>query len=215
MITTEKQKYFNATVNRETRSDLRKAVKLVGTPKVAIDCGCGAGSDIAFLRSEGFIVYGFDVEHEYIQRCRKRFEGDKNIHLSNSSFSTFEYPSASLIVADASLFFCPESEFKSVWRKINESLAPKGVFCGSFLGPEDTMASPCYNKFAYWPDVLVLTEGQVKECFKRFEVVLFTEHKTSGIASGGEPHNWHIFSVVAIKESNTVLQSTPKIGATE
>jgi len=202
MLSKEKQEYFDATTNRETRDDLRKAVKLVSAPRVAIDCGCGAGSDIAFLRSEEFIVHGFDIEEESIKRCRDRFEGDNNVHLSIANFSSFEYPGASLIVADASLFFCPEEEFRSVWCEMNESLTPNGVFCGSFLGPEDTMASPSYDQEAYWLDVLVLTEGQVKQCFSGFKVVSFTEHKISGVAPGGESHDWHIYSVVAKKESN-------------
>ncbi|MEJ2180097.1 MAG: class I SAM-dependent methyltransferase [Gammaproteobacteria bacterium] len=202
MPSNEKQKYFDATADRETRDDLKNAVKLVETPKVAIDCGCGAGSDIAFLISEGFIVHGFDIEKESIERCQKRFEDDDHVHLSQDSFISFEYPSASLIVADASLFFSHEDEFGKVWRKINDSLIPNGIFCGSFLGPEDTMAGSSYNKEAYWPDVLTLSEEQVKDCFREFKVVSFTEHKTSGVAPGGEPHNWHIFSVVAKKESN-------------
>jgi len=202
MLSREKQEYFNATADRETRDDLRKAVNLVGGSKVAIDCGCGAGSDIAFLRSEGFIVHGFDIEEESISRCRERFESDDQVHLSKASFSSFHYPSASLILADASLFFCPEVKFDSVWLKINKSLVPNGVFCGSFLGPEDTMASPSYNIDAYWPHVLVFNEEKVKECFKGFEVVSFTEHKKSGLAPDGEPHDWHIYSVIAKNESN-------------
>ncbi len=61
---------------------------------------------------------------------------------SRSSFSSFRYPKASLVVADASLFFCPKSEFEGVWRSIFECLYPNGVFCGSFLGLQDTMAGP-------------------------------------------------------------------------
>ena len=202
MLSIEKQEYFEATADREPREDLRKAVSLLDNFRVAIDCGCGAGSDMAFLRSVGFTVYGFDIEEEYVSRCRDRFEGDDQVHLSEASFSTYEYPTASLVVADASLFFCPEEEFSGVWHKINESLVPGGVFCGSFLGPEDTMASPGYNKDAYWPDVLVFNETQVKRCFKGFKVVSFTEYKESGSVPGGAPHDWHIYSVVAKKKSN-------------
>ena len=202
MLSKEKLEYFEATANREIRNDLKEAVKLVGSKKIAIDCGCGAGSDIEFLRSKEFIVHGFDVEEESIKRCRKRFENDGHVHLSKDSFSSFKYPSATLVVADASLFFCPEGEFKSVWQKINDSLEPDGVFCGSFLGPEDTMASESYDKSAIWPDVLVLTEGQVKESFSGYNMVSFKEHKVSGVAPGGKPHDWHIYSVIAKKKSN-------------
>ena len=153
-------KYFEATGDRETRDDLRLAVRLVGGNKVAIDCGCGSGSDVVFLRSHDFFVHAFDIEEESINRCRIRFKGDSAVLLSQNSFNTFKYPNASLIVADASLFFCPEQEFSEVWGKITDALLPKGIFFGSFLGPEDTMALPSYNKDPYWSDVLVFSKDK-------------------------------------------------------
>ncbi len=194
--------YFDSTANRETRDDLRLAVKLVDGPKIAIDCGCGAGSDIAFLRAKGFLVHAFDIESESIARCRKRFSDDRNVLLSQDTFSTFDYPSASMILADASLFFCSEDEFGEVWRKVTESLLPRGIFVGSFLGPEDTMAGPNYKREAFWPEVLVVSEEQVRYWLNGFEIVSLTEHRTSGETTEGEPHQWHVFSVVARKESN-------------
>jgi trans-aconitate methyltransferase len=122
MSSEEIVKYFDATEFREIREDLVLAVSMVSEPKVAIDCGCGAGADIDYLTRNGFTVYGFDVEQESVSRCQSRFEGIKNVILSQSSFSTFSYPKASLVVADASLFFCPRSEFKSVWENIYQCL---------------------------------------------------------------------------------------------
>ncbi len=203
-------RYFDATYDRETREDLRLAVSLVGDNKIAIDCGCGAGSDIAFLRSHGFLVHAFDIEEEAILRCGKRFEDDNGVHLSQATFNTYNYPNASLIVADASLFFCPEQEFSEVWNKITDALLPKGIFSGSFLGPEDTMAGPGYNKESYWPDILVFFEEEVKNLFDNYNIESFTEHKTSGKTPDGQPHQWHIFSVVAKKESTRTPRPTQK-----
>lgn len=208
-------KYFDTTKDRETRDDLRLAVNLVEGNKVAIDCGCGAGSDIAFLRTRGFLVHAFDIEEASIVRCRMRFKDDKDVLLSQASFKTYSYPRASLVVADASLFFCPKEDFGEAWSKITNALIPNGVFSGSFLGPEDTMAGPHYNKEPYWPEVLVLTEEQVKELFSNYKIESFTEHRTSGKDPNGEQHQWHIFSVVAKKESNKASQPTPESGAAE
>ncbi len=66
MSTTEIFEYYDSTANREIREDLRLAIGLVDNYKVAIDCGCGAGSDIAFLRANGFTVHAFDIELESI-----------------------------------------------------------------------------------------------------------------------------------------------------
>lgn len=52
----------------------------------------------------------------------------------------------------------PENEFDNVWSKILQSLGSGGIFCGSFLGPNDSMASPDFDRDAYWPNVLVFEE---------------------------------------------------------
>lgn len=197
MISKEISDYFEATEHRKTRDDLVNAVKLVSNPKVAIDCGCGSGSDIAFLRSEGFQVHAFDVEEEAINRCQKRYIKDDGVTLTLASFDTYVYPTASLVVADSSLFFCNENLFGTVWNKIANALISDGVFVGSFLGPEDTMAGPDYKRSDYWPDVMVVGEKQIKLLFEGFKINSFTEHRSSGHATDGKPHQWHIFSVIA------------------
>ncbi len=208
MPSEEISKYFEATEDRATRDDLKVGVSLAEGSRIAIDCGCGAGSDIAYLRDNGFTVHAFDIESEAISRCQDRFSGDDGVFLSQDSFSTFNYPEASLIVADASLFFCPEGEFADVWEKICSALLPSGIFVGSFLGPEDTMAGPGYDRDAFWPDVLVASEHLVMEWFRSFEIISFKEHRKSGRAPGGDRHSWHIYSVVARKIFNKAMHAT-------
>jgi len=191
--------YYDATVDRDVRADLQRAVELVGEPKIAIDCGCGAGSDIAYLLANGFVVHAFDIELASISRCRERFGDNHRALLSQASFSSFSYPLASLIVADASFFFCPENEFSTVWEKINTSLMPSGFFVGSFLGPNDTMAGSGFKREAFWPDVLVFTEVQLRQTLVGVEIVKWTEHDMDGETAQGECHHWHIFSVIAKK----------------
>lgn len=193
------RQYYDATENRKIRDDLVFAVGLVDEPKIAIDCGCGAGADIAFLVAQGFLVHGFDVEAEAIARCSARFKDDVRVVLSTASFSTFQYPRASLLVADASLFFCPRSDFAGVWQRMTQCLTPGGVFCGSFLGLQDTMAGPAYRAADYWPEVTAFAEDDVKALLADFEVMRFNVHRSSGVTPAGDAHDWHIFSVVARK----------------
>lgn len=203
MSTREILNYYDCTENKKTREDLVFAQQQIkqGVLKVAIDCGCGAGSDIAYLRKHDFTVYAFDIESDSINRCQERFKKDNQVLLSKDSFVTFQYPQSSIIVADASLFFCPKDEFSLVWNKITDSLIIGGIFCGSFLGPNDTMATPYYNKDAYWPDILVLDELSIKEKFTKYDILKWTEHELSGESQDGIAHHWHIFSVVARKIS--------------
>ena len=124
---------------------------------------------------------------------------NKDVILSKAGFGSFKYPKASLVVADASLFFCPKIEFDYVMNNIYDCLYPNGIFCGSFLGPQDTMTSPDYVTTVYWPATSIFTENEVREIFKDYQICRFTEYKTSGKTPQGIPHNWHIFSVVARK----------------
>lgn len=199
MTSQEIKDYYEATERRAVRADLEYAISLVNTSKIAIDCGCGAGSDIAYLLDNGFKVHAFDVERESISRCKERFKNNENVFLSKDSFESFEYPKASLIVADASLFFCAKHNFDGVWQNIENALVSGGVFCGSFLGSEDTMTSREYDKSVWWPHVLVLDEKQIKMKFNSFLIKCFTEHRESVETPQGVPHEWHIFSVVAKK----------------
>lgn len=197
MTTKEIVQYYESTKNRPVRDDLVFAIEALGQERVAIDCGCGAGSDIAFLRKNGFTVYAFDIERESIARCRDRFRGDSEVHLYLDSFTSFAYPSASLIVADAALFFCPRSEFDAVWKKMTHALPTNGIFCGSFLGPQARMASHGDEKASFWGDVLILTESEIREKLSDFEILKWSEHNFSGETAQGIRHHWHIFSVVA------------------
>tara|TARA_R110002049_G_C9160924_1_gene560992 strand:- start:2855 stop:3502 length:648 start_codon:yes stop_codon:yes gene_type:complete len=210
-ITEEISRYFDSTEYREIREDLVFATSLINGPKIAIDCGCGAGADIGYLSNNGFTVYGFDIEPESISRCRSRFQEKENVFLTHSTFSTYEYPSASLVVADASLFFCPRSEFEEVWSNIYHCLFQGGIFCGSFLGNEDTMAKPSENPSVFWSDVTSFEESEVKQLLKCFDVLSFKTHKSSGKTSQGTSHNWHIFQVVAQKP-NKSKQQGPSAG---
>lgn len=192
-------KYFDATEHREIRDDLVFAVNNTAEPKIAIDCGCGAGADIHYLVQNGFTVYGFDIEPESISRCQSRFQGVDQVKLSQSSFSTFDYPRASLVVADASLFFCPTTDFERVWENICQCLYPRGLFCGSFLGREDTMARPGHNPSVYWPSVTSFNESEVRSLFKSFDLLSFKVHQSTGETAQGLAHRWHIFQVIAKK----------------
>lgn len=197
MSSKDKQVYYDSTTNSGVRPDLAYAVGLPYKDKIAIDCGCGAGSDITFLRQHDFTVHAFDIEEEAILRCKERFSEDSLVHLSKMSFNAFDYPKASLVVADASLFFCPPLDFESVWTKIRTALEPEGIFCGSFLGPKDTMAGSKKDNNSFWPDVMVCSEAEVRQHFDGFEILKWTEHLQSGKTADQKPHDWHIFSIVA------------------
>ena len=194
--------YLESTRDRPTREDLKFAVSRIDGAKAAIDCGCGAGADISYLLDSGFRVYAFDVDDQALSVCQGRFKGSKNVVLSKASFETFDYPAASLVVADASLFFCPPDHFNTVWDNIFECLLPGGIFCGSLLGREDTMAQAGDNPSVFWSHVSAFDQSEVEGLLKPYEVLRFKVHRSGGKTAGGVPHDWHIFQIVARKPAS-------------
>jgi SAM-dependent methyltransferase len=192
-------RYFEESETRPIRDDLVFAADITPEPKIAIDCGCGAGADINYLLEKGFTVHAFDIEEESIDRCKSRFNGIDEVILTKASFLDFTYPEASLVVADASLFFCPGSEFKAVWSKIYDCLCPNGLFCGSLLGNEDSMAAPGDNPAVFWPEVSSFEESEVMQLLKGYEILRFKTHRSTGKSPQGFDHNWHLFQIVARK----------------
>ena len=197
VTTKEVMEYYQQTKQGVIRPELEYALSISSGGGIAIDCGCGAGSDIAHLRAAGYIVHAFDINEQSIALCAARYKNDSNVFLSVDSFGSFLYPGASLIIADASLFFCPTDEFDLFIDKIEKSLEPHGVFCGAFLGARDTMSSPGFESEKYWGDVLVLSEEKIKTSLKKFEIHQFVEHESDGFTPTGDAHHWHIFIVVA------------------
>ena len=197
MLTKELQEYYQNSKYGEIRPELKHAISISSGCGIAIDCGCGAGANIGHLISAGFEVCAFDVQKEAVSLCDERYASNSLVSLSVSSFGSYVYPKASLIVADASLFFCPAGEFDQFMEKVQKSLQPDGVFYGSFLGARDSMASPDYKSEALWGDVLIFSESKIKRELNNFEIHKWVELEVDGFTPTGEVHHWHLFIVVA------------------
>lgn len=161
----------------------------------AIDCGCGTGSDIAYLAQLGYQVHGFDINPDAISICQKRFACEPRVALTAISFEAFDYPVCALVIANASLYFAAPSRFQATWQAINTSLVPGGVFAGDFMGVNDSWAS------GYRSPTTALSREQVQALFSDYEIVQLDERDEQGKTLIGKIKHWHSFSVVAIKRA--------------
>ncbi|MGF1771658.1 class I SAM-dependent methyltransferase [Vibrio wakamikoensis] len=161
--------------------------------QIAVDCGCGTGSDIGYLSSQGYRVFGFDINAEAVAICRDRFSDDKLVEVSQDTFENFSYPNAGVVIAGASLFFANPAEFKQTWQRISDSIAEGGIFVGDFLGQSDSWASE------YPSQTTPLTQLEVESLFEDFDVIRFHERNEPGITAIGIEKHWHIYSVIAVK----------------
>lgn len=190
------QKFYAKALNRPHSPRTELAISLNESHlNVAVDCGCGTGSDIDYLEKQAYQVHGFDINPDSISICRNRFENNPSIDISQSSFETYDYPKSGVVIANASLFFAESSSFASAWQKIESSLEIGGVFAGDFMGINDSWASN------YRSPTTPLTEAQVAKLFTNFEINKFNERDEKGKTSLGKVKHWHLFSVVAVKHT--------------
>ncbi|MFA0570848.1 class I SAM-dependent methyltransferase [Vibrio gallaecicus] len=163
--------------------------------KIATDCGCGAGSDIAYLEQQGLQVHGFDINPDSVSICRDRFGAKSLVEITESSFESFNYPKSGVVIANSSLFFADPNQFESTWSNIKSSIEIGGVFAGDFMGFEDSWANN------YRTPTTPLSESEVKALFSGFEIVRFFERDEKSKTSLGRMKHWHTYSVVAVKRT--------------
>jgi len=166
---------------------------------IAIDCGCGTGSDIQYLEQQGYQVHGFDINPDAIAICRDRFDAKPVVEVSESSFESFDYPKAGVVIANSSLFFADPSVFNTTWNKIKLSIEVGGVFAGDFMGLKDSWAKN------YRGPIMPLSEPDVMALFSGFDIVRFVERDEKAKTTLGRMKHWHTYSVVAVKRTTSIL----------
>ncbi|QFI36767.1 methyltransferase domain-containing protein [Moritella marina ATCC 15381] len=190
------QQYYEKSLNRKHSPRTEFAVKLNESGlNVAIDCGCGTGSDVSFLNQQGYQVHGFDINPDSISICDDRFSDNAMIDISQASFESFNYPQSGVIIANSSLFFAEAAAFESTWLSIESNLQIGGVFSGDFMGENDSWAK------GYRSDTAPLTKQKISTLFENFEIIRFHERDEQGNTSLGKTKWWHTFSVVAVKRT--------------
>ncbi|HHF3197605.1 TPA: class I SAM-dependent methyltransferase [Vibrio diabolicus] len=187
--------YYQKILNQPHRPNVENAVNLLKLEnKVALDIRCGIGRDSHFLLEHGFNVHAFDSHEDAVKTCLTRFEGHKRFSISQCCFTEFDYPQCRLVIANASLFFCPEESFEQVWTKIDSALQPGGIFCGDFLGVKDSWVASEMH-----PNITALTKKEVESLFEDYELISLNERDEDGTTVVGSPKHWHMFSVTARK----------------
>lgn len=188
------RQYYEKALSRSHSKRTEFAVRLnKSTLKIAIDCGCGTGSDIQYLKQQGYQVHGFDINPDAIAICKERFSTNALVDISEASFELFDYPKTGLVIAHSSLFFADPQMFYSTWEAIQSSIEVGGVFAGDFMGPKDSWAQ------GYRIPTTSLSESEVRSLFSSFEIIQFNERDETAKTSLGRNKHWHSYSVVAIK----------------
>ena len=190
--------YYEAVEGRPLRPLFVEASAFVsspdasGRPRVAIDLGCGDGSETLELLRNGWRVVAVDSAPEAIVRLRASVAPEHAARLTTvvGRFHEVDLPVADFIYAGLSLPFCAPNHFADAWRAVTQALRREGVFAGHFFGPRDSWASN--------PDMTFHTREVLDELLEGFDVRAVREQDEDGPAVSG-PKHWHVFHVIATK----------------
>jgi SAM-dependent methyltransferase len=190
--------YYASSAGREPRLLLLAACQELGAgqDRLAIDLGCGEGTDALELLARGWLVLAVDAQPAGLALLRARIPpaAAGRIRVLRAAFAEADLPPAHLIHAGFSLPFCPPREFPALWARIRRALAPGGVFAGQLFGTRDTWADD--------PDLTFHTRPQAETLLDGLDVLRLEETERDGRAYSG-PKHWHTFDILARQPATT------------
>jgi membrane dipeptidase len=173
----------------DPRPTLLDAVARFAAPGFAVDLGAGTGRDTAELLRRGWRVLAIDREPEAVERL-SAIGAPPQLETRLGRFEDADWPACELVNASFALPLCPPQRFPHVWRRIVDSLAPGGRFCGQLLGDHDDWAGS---------GVVVHTREELRGLLAPFEVELLDELDQDGRTAVGTRKHWHVYHLVARK----------------
>ncbi len=187
------EQYYKVTTGRPSREFLNRTLRRFQTPGLAIDLGCGAGTESIFLLQQGWQVIAIDQQESAIAKLRTSISPDTMSHLETlvASFETVNLPQANLIWAGRSLPFCQRLEFHRLWHKILASLLPGGRFAGDFFGSRHAWANESGMTFH--------TKEQVLALCRELQLEYIIEEEGEEMTATNGIQHWHMFTISALK----------------
>jgi SAM-dependent methyltransferase len=182
--------YYRAIEGRSPRQLFLDALEFTRGPGVAVDLGCGDGTETLALLAGGWTVVAVDAAAEGVTRLRAAVPAAAASRLTTlfAPFHEVELPDADFVYAGLSLPFCDPAEFGEAWRRSAGAVRPGGVLAVHLFGPRDTWAGSPGMTFHAREDIDALFDG--------FEIPRLDEEDEDGRAVSG-PKHWHVFHVIA------------------
>jgi SAM-dependent methyltransferase len=163
------------------------------TSGLAVDLGCGDGTETMALLSAGWSVMAIDQSAYAIERVMTGAApgGSDRLQVQEASFDQVILPAADLIYAGLSLPFCAPEAFPRLWQKIRLALRPGGCFAGHFFGVRDSWA----NK----PHMTFHTAEQMQPLLAGLDIQYFHEGEDDRPSALEAMKHSHFFEVIAFQ----------------
>lgn len=161
---------------------------------VAVDLGCGDGTETIELLRRGWSVVAVDAEPAAVERIRAAVPSgaDDRIQAVVARLEEYQIPACDLVYAGVSLPFCAPQSFEQMWADLVSALRPGGCLAVHLFGHNDSWSSDPSMTFHSRSDVECLCAG--------LDIVELTETERDGPSFSG-PKHWHTFEVIATRPS--------------
>ena len=186
-------RYYDDQAGRAVRSVVVGALIRRGDapPGVAIDIGCGEGTETRHLLANGWRVHAIDADpaSEALVRAGLTVGQLARLTFRRARFEDLgELPAADLVCSTFALPFCEPAACPALWSGIRASLKPGAWFAGELFGPHDSWSARPDMNFHDRADVQALLAG--------LTVHTLDEDDRAGQSAFG-PRHWHVFHLIA------------------
>lgn len=163
----------------------------------ALDIGAGPLNDTFFLLAAGFSVDAVDTDPCTASlAATQRHPRLKVIHadVRDLEIAAGAY---SFMVAIHVLPFLPRADVARLAETMTRGLAPGGVLCCTFFGPEDVWAGRRHRRTS-------LHGAAASALFPWLEPVVLREERYNGTDARDEPKHWHVVRCIFRKPEEPV-----------
>lgn len=184
--------YKKNTENLPPNQMVLEGISYAHTHERALDIGCGAMRDTKALIEAGF-KHVDAVDSNDVTEIAKNIPGVTFYPVLFHEFY-FSKNVYDFVNAQNSIPFAGPMHFDETWTKIENSIASKGVFTGTFFGVED-------GWFEKRSDISFVTKEHLLEMFnsKKWSIQKMDEYIGTRKMANGNEKMWHVFSVIAIR----------------
>ncbi|MGF1878502.1 class I SAM-dependent methyltransferase [Photobacterium frigidiphilum] len=168
-----------------------------GRNKVAVDIACGTGRDTLYLLEKGYQVYAFDKDIGSLKHLSTHPLACSNpsLDLQLSLFEEYPFPKANMINASACLFFCKPNEFSILWHNIDAALDVNGIFCGHFLGTNNTDVDTHTDQ-----QILTHSHEDIETLLKKYYIISWKVKKEYSAQLTNKKQRWLVNTLIAMKK---------------
>jgi SAM-dependent methyltransferase len=188
-------RYIEARRFDPPRPLLVKAAALARRKEHALDGGAGALNATKYLLSVGFArVTALDAAPRAQEAAAEL--ADDRVTFALSRFEDFDFPANryDFVNAEFSLPFINRGDFTPTFSRLLRSVKPGGIFTGQLFGLNDSWNVANSGMTFH-------TRGETEAFFCNFDLVHLEEEDHPGTTKLGEPKHWHIFHIIAKKQT--------------